>query len=81
VSIYKGLCGAAMRSVTTITEPMFSVFFALYSTGYFSPCHAAVVRCNAMQYNISIYNARMVSLRAESEAWPVARGKDGEARV
>ena len=56
-------------------------FFALYSTGYFSPCHAAVVRCNAMQYNISIYNARMVSLRAESEAWPVARGKDGEARV
>ena len=28
-----------------------------------------------------IYNARIVSRRAESEAQAVARGKDGEARV
>ena len=34
-----------------------------------------------IQYNESIYNARMVSRRAESEAQAVARWKDGEARV
>jgi len=36
---------------------------------------------DTIQHNKSIYNARMVSLRAESEARAVTRGRDGEARV
>jgi len=37
---------------------------------------------NAMQFNaISIYNARVISWKAESEARAVAMEKDGEWRV
>ena len=49
MSIYKGLCGAAMRSVTTITEPMFSVF--LHSTVLVIFRHVMLQWSVAMQCN------------------------------
>ena len=38
-----------------------------------------VKQYNAIQKNKIIYSARMVSRRADSQAWAFARGKDGEA--
>ena len=42
----------------------------------------AYLQYNAMQFNaISIYNARVISWKAESEARAVAMEEDGESRV
>ena len=82
-SAYLYVCPLAYLGNCTFNFVRFSVRVPVAMARSASDDDIAVgyVLYDTIQHNKSIYNARMVSLRAESEARAVTRGRDGEARV